>query len=68
MKGATLISLFAAIALVWEVAGAHEPHDCPPGFPDTPALSGHIEPADTARGPLNFQRLFDAGEERFLAL
>ena len=40
---------------------AHEPHTCPDGFPDAPALSGHIEQADIVSGKLRFKEILEAG-------
>jgi mono/diheme cytochrome c family protein len=44
---------------------AHEPHVCPDGFPDTPALPGHLSHADIVDGVLPFEQVFEAGRTRF---
>jgi mono/diheme cytochrome c family protein len=47
---------------------AHEPHECGPGFPDEPALSGHINHNDIISGKVTFDKIFEAGRERFIAV
>jgi Di-haem oxidoreductase, putative peroxidase len=44
---------------------AHVPHRCPEGFPDTPALPGHLEQADIVSGRLRFQDIVAAGARLF---
>lgn len=46
---------------------AHDPHECPAGFPDAPVISGHISHQDITSGSLTFQEIFEAGKERFIA-
>ena len=47
---------------------AHEPHECGPGFPDEPVLSGHINHNDIISGKLTFDHIVEAGRERFIAV
>jgi hypothetical protein len=59
--------LFAAalsVAIVVAPVGAHEPHVCPPGINDTPALSGHLEQANVLK--LSFPKVFAAGQRIFV--
>jgi hypothetical protein len=39
---------------------------CPPGFNDTPALSGHLNQADIASGKLSFEKIFRFGQLLFI--
>lgn len=50
------------------IISAHEPHTCPDGFPDAPALSGHLEQADIEGGKLKFKEIFEAGQRLFEAI
>ena len=43
-----------------------QPTGCPPGFPDQPALSQHIEQADILDGTLTFDEIDAHGEELFI--
>jgi hypothetical protein len=45
---------------------AHEPHTCPPGLSDEPALAGHVEQADILKGRFSFDQLMEAGKRLFL--
>ena len=47
---------------------AHEPHVCPEGFPDAPALSGHVNQADIDRGTLAFKGIVSAGRLLFTTM
>jgi hypothetical protein len=47
------------------IVSAHETHECPPGFPDTPTFSEHIEQDDIVDGILSFKEITDAGELLF---
>lgn len=47
------------------VLHAHEPHACPDGFPDSPALSGHLNHADIVNLSEDVLR---AGERLFTAI
>src|SRR5262249_15904071 len=44
---------------------AHEPHVCPEGIHDGPALAGHVAQADIVSGRLTFEDIVDAGATRF---
>lgn len=61
------VGMFAVSALCYGPmhGNAHEPHECPPGFPDAPALSQHIAHEDIVGGVLPLEQVFDAGEELF---
>lgn len=65
LVGLASICFFVSIPLG---ASAHEPHECPKGFPDAPALSGHIEQADIVSGQLGFEAIFEAGRKLFAAV
>jgi hypothetical protein len=45
-------------------AGAHEPHVCPPGTNDTPALAAHVHQKDLLKMP--FRKVFKAGQRLFV--
>lgn len=49
------------------IAKAHDPHECPPGIIDIPALPGHIDQADIVNGNLDFREIIDAGQIIFEA-
>ncbi len=42
-------------------------HECPPGFPDEPAISKHMEQLDIASGALSFDAIGDHGKALFVA-
>jgi hypothetical protein len=44
--------------------GAHEPHVCPPGINDTPALAAHVHQKDLLKMP--FRKVFNAGQRLFV--
>lgn len=62
-----LTSLFIIISIPFKVS-AHEPHECPEGFPDTPAILRHIEQEQIANGELRFRKIFDAGQVLFTSV
>ena len=47
-------------------ASAHEPHACPPDYPDTPAFSGHIEQVDVVSGRYGFKEPFAIGGNLYM--
>ena len=59
----TILSLPAKPAVV----DAHEPHECPDGIVDIPALSGHISQVDIINETLNFDAIMEAGQILFEA-
>jgi hypothetical protein len=60
--------LLLAVFLAPLSARAHDPHNCPEGFPDEPVLSGHIDQADIVNGRLTFEEIFEAGRDQFDAV
>lgn len=48
--------------------GAHEPHECPDGFPDEPVLLGHLSQMDIVSGARSFEEIFMVGERLFTAV
>lgn len=56
-----------ALMLITGATQAHEPHECPMGFPDDPVILGHIEQDDIVSGFFRFEELFEIGEELFVA-
>ena len=60
--------VLAALVLAARAAAAHEPHRCAPGYPDAPALAGHVEHADIVAGRLPFGPLIAAGRALFTAM
>lgn len=66
MKRRTCRQAFALFLLCAVPAQAHEPHSCPAGFNDTPAMSRHLEQRDIAKGRLSFEQVFDAGQQLFV--
>jgi hypothetical protein len=61
-----LIALGAVLMFV-TAARAHEPHECPPDFPDTPSFEGHIEHGDIVAGKVKLEKVLDHGEALFVA-
>ena len=60
------LALFTAVVLgLPSVVFAHEPHECPEGFPDAPAFSGHVNQSDIDSGTLTFSDIVKAGEILF---
>jgi hypothetical protein len=51
------------LAIYVSQAGAHEPHVCPPGINDAPALPGHLHQQDLLK--MSFPRVFAAGQRIF---
>lgn len=68
MKNILLALLLAGIWSSFSAASAHDIHECPAGFPDSPILSGHIEQADIDAGRYGLEELFEAGRRVFTAL
>ncbi|MCI0393608.1 MAG: hypothetical protein L0332_14380 [Chloroflexi bacterium] len=72
-----MVRLFRALALVgllaaafgaaWR-ASAHDPHVCPEGFPDTPAVAGHVEHEQIVNGALPFEPTLEIGQAWFEAV
>jgi hypothetical protein len=61
-----LIALILALFLLAPSrVSAHEPHDCPDGFPDSPVLWGHIQQDQIVNGELTFDQVFNAGQVLF---
>lgn len=65
---ALLVSWLVVLASAPGMIHAHEPHTCPEGFPETPALSGHLEHADLVSGRLKFTDIVRAGQQLFEAV
>src|SRR5439155_21871563 len=61
IRGMAVLDL---ICLPWST-NAHGPHRCPEGFPETPALPGHLEQADIVSGRLRLQDIVAAGARLF---
>src|SRR5208282_1388773 len=59
MLGVMLVALIRV-----SQARAHEPHKCPPGFNDSPALAAHLEQDDVLKMP--FSKVFAAGQVIFV--
>ncbi len=49
-------------------AQAHEPHECPAGYPDGPAIQSHLAQSDIVSGSVSFGQIFEAGRELFAAV
>src|SRR5580692_11874155 len=61
------VSVFALLVVSFAIpAAAHEPHECPPGFNDEPALPGHVQQQDITSGKLSFDDVFGAGQRLFI--
>lgn len=72
MKPGIMRCMFILLTLAWLLlipskVRAHEPHNCPEGFPDSPVLWGHIQQAQIVNGELSFDQIFDAGNALFKA-
>ncbi|HKD68668.1 MAG TPA: hypothetical protein VKB84_17630 [Candidatus Binataceae bacterium] len=62
LKKVELVGILAGA--IWFCSGfsevfAHEPHVCPPGINDSPALAGHLNQSDVIKMP--FAKVFAAG-------
>lgn len=68
MKNLILALGIMGIWSLFSAAAAHDRHECPAGFPDSPVLSGHIEQADIDAGKYSLQELSEAGRKVFVAL
>jgi hypothetical protein len=69
LKIVGIIALLTLVSLNIPFNGnAHEPHECPNGFPDAPAISNHIKQADIVSGKLKFKEAFESGKKRFVAI
>ena len=68
-RSAAALGLLSVLALVLlgspSGASAHEPHECPDGLPDAPAVSAHVEQALITNGTLSFTEIFDLGADLF---
>jgi ferredoxin len=42
-------------------------HECPPGLPDEPVITNHVEQSDIVSGALTFDEISDHGEALFVA-
>jgi hypothetical protein len=60
-----VILLMVAAAIEATTVRAHEPHVCPSGINDAPALQGHLNQADILKLP--FSKIFAAGQAIFVA-
>lgn len=60
-------TLVPTLCIIPLSVGAHEPHKCLEGFPDTPAFAGHIAQENIVNGALKFDRIFEVGERLFVA-
>ncbi len=63
-----IVALTITIIFVTPTASAHEPHECPDGYPETPVLPGHIDQAKIVDGALPFDELFSTGQGLFEAI
>jgi hypothetical protein len=61
-------TMLLTLVLAARVASAHEPHECAPGYPDEPVISGHIEQQDIVSGLYSFSELLAMGQELFVAM
>jgi hypothetical protein len=62
--GLTLVLLGFAIQV-----SAHDPHICPPGFPDAPAIEyGHLEQSQIVNGDVSLETVMEVGQEWFDAV
>lgn len=72
MRSFKAVEFLVGLAMVFFTSpgsvSAHEPHECPDGFPDAPAFSGHIEHSDIVEGELKFKEIFEAGQDLFVAV
>ncbi len=66
MRTHKTIPLAVALSVTIGVAqaSAHEPHVCPPGINDTPALAAHIHQKDLLKMP--FKKVFSTGQRLFV--
>ena len=66
MRTHKTIPLAVALSVTIGVAqaSAHEPHVCPPGINDTPALATHVHQKDLLKMP--FRKVFSAGQRLFV--
>ncbi len=59
--------LIVRIFVQSSVAVAHDPHECPPGIIDIPALPGHVDQSDIVNENLDFAEIMDTGQILFEA-
>jgi len=57
----------AGLVAVASSARAHDPHECPPGFPDEPTFERHLEQADIVAGRVDFETVIQHGRALFAA-
>lgn len=63
-----LVMCVGALLVVWaNTTQAQDPPRCPDGFPESPIITQHLEQDQIINGGLDFQDVFDAGEQLFIA-
>ncbi|KAF0193197.1 MAG: hypothetical protein FD165_300 [Gammaproteobacteria bacterium] len=67
MRKTKLSVVLAALLTTFAAPLAALAHECPPGFPDEPAVSKHMEQLDIASGALSFDAIGDHGKALFVA-
>lgn len=58
----------AALVLGAGAGSAHDPHECPSGFPDEPVVPRHIEQDDIVNGSYGLSELLAVGHDLFVAM
>jgi hypothetical protein len=68
----TTLKMLSALALIFifftSSAEAHQPHECPPGDPESPALPGHLSQDELMAGRYRFDEIIATGQEIFEAV
>lgn len=54
------------LAVILVPATANAGNTCPPGLNDRPALTGHLDQANIAKGKIPFKDIFDFGRQLFI--
>ena len=62
-----LFTGFAGVLFSASAVAAHEPHMCPQGFPDSPAISGHVDHQELVDGLFDFTMVQLIGRDLFAA-
>jgi Di-haem oxidoreductase, putative peroxidase len=64
MKAPVVVGLLLSVAVCASAVSAHEPHVCPAGINDTPALPAHLHQKDVLK--MHLSEVFAAGQRLFV--
>ncbi|MCK5325676.1 MAG: hypothetical protein KAJ57_06700 [Woeseiaceae bacterium] len=66
-KSTVTALVIATATLALSPSSAHENHECPAGFPDSPVIAGHLEHHQLASGMVSLRAAVAHGEDLFVA-